>query len=434
MVKTCKRCGQSKAFGQFNQVATRTGKKYARNVCKKCQHARPPALVDGPALRAFEREVDAGYAALGAVPVEIDDAPTGKTFDTSDVVIEVADPITVVQEHRLKIKVRELEADKKRLIAELSDAQEYNDISTAAIDARGMAATIAPRERTSGLREATALVLASDWHIEEQVLPEQVQYRNRYNLEISARRMERFFQAARWATEHERQAFTIRDMVLWLGGDLITGYLHDDNRESNLLAPVDAISYAFNSVSAGIKFLLEDPQLERLIVPCNDGNHGRLTKDLRAATRTQNSLETMLYRHLQTAFANEPRIEFKIAASPRLYMDIYGRSVCFTHGDTVNYGGGVGGITIPINKAIARWETVQHADLVCMGHWHQYTQLRNLIINGSLIGYNTYAMKIGAPFEPPAQAFTILEPRRFNSVSMPLWVSDVEDDAQSEAA
>lgn len=333
----------------------------------------------------------------------------------------------VVETHRLKSKNAELAAQIRNLTSELADAQRMQEI---VMEARSVKiAPIKPRERRSGILEGTCQVLASDWHIEEEVKSAQVAGRNRYNLGISRRRMERFFEATRWGIEFNRQAFKIRDLILWLGGDLITNHIHADNVETNLLTPTEALAYAHTSISIGIRYLLEDAKLERVVVPCNDGNHGRLTDKMRSSGRTAMSLETMLYGFLAREFAKEPRVEFLIAEGSHLYYEVYGRTIRYVHGDETRYGGGVGGITIPVYKAMARWETVRHADLTVMGHYHQRTSLSDLIINGSLIGYSPYSLTIGARFEPPAQDMTMLDPRRFKGLSMPLWVSDRADDA-----
>lgn len=434
--KRCTRCGQTMPLSEFGTCGLGAqGQPLYRPSCRPC-------------TAAGHRERRAGYkqtleADTGGSSARSPDWPEdertqpGYTHTQNGYELPAVGPhesqpavekLDQVTEHRLRTRVRELESANRRLIADLSDAQAFADLHAQSIEERSTAATIEPREQASGLREGTALILASDWHIEEEVRPEMVVGRNRYNLEISARRMERFFQSARWGINYSRQAFQIRDAVLWLGGDFITNYLRDENLESNLLSPVEAIAYAFDSLSAGIRFLLEDTGLERLVIPCSDGNHGRLTKKPQVNTRQKNSIEWLLYHQLATAFAHEPRVEFKIAQGELLHLDIYGRTVRFTHGDAVQYQGGIGGITIPIYKALAGWATVRPADLTCMGHWHQYTQLRDLIVNGSLIGFSPFSIRIKARFEPPAQAFTILEPKRFNSVSMPLWVSDVADD------
>lgn len=331
-----------------------------------------------------------------------------------------------LDEHRLKRRVAELESRNKTLLADLDRAETLRDLASGAERARAMVKPIHPRERKSGLREGVALALASDWHVEEEVRPEQVAGRNRYNLDISRRRMERFFEAVRWSIEFQRQAFIVRDLVLWLGGDIITNYLHPDNVESNLLSPVQAIAYAQASISAGIRHLLADGKLERIIIPCNDGNHGRLTEKTRSATRAANSIEWLLYTMLAREFATEPRVEFLIAEGAHLYYEVYGRTLRFHHGDDIRYGGGVGGITIPVYKAVSRWDTVRRADLTVLGHFHQLHDLSDILVNGSLIGYGPYSLSIGARFEMPCQLFTMLDSKRFRASSVRLYVADKE--------
>jgi hypothetical protein len=336
-------------------------------------------------------------------------------------------------EHRLKTRCTSLEAQVRDLLGQLDNAQRVAEFRREASEHK--VDPIEPRERNRGpLREATALACASDWHIEEEVKPEQVAGRNRYNLEIAQRRMERFFEAVRFAIRFNRQIFKIRDLVLWIGGDIITNYLREEDVEANLLAPPRAIAFAVAHLAAGIRHLLEDNDLERIVIPCNDGNHGRLDGKgkIKHRTRADNSLEWLMYTMLAREFASETRIQFQIAAGEMLYLDIYGRTVRFVHGDIVHYAGGVGGVTIPLYKAVSRWDTVRRADLTVLGHFHQLTSLTDLIINGSLIGYSPYSLTIGARFEPPAQAFTILDPMRFKSVAMPLWVGDRSDDQQNQ--
>ncbi len=340
-----------------------------------------------------------------------------------------AEPLDLIDQHRLKSKNAELLARVKTLTSDLSDAKLMHDVVASAQAIK--VAPIKPRERRSGLLEGTCQVLASDWHIEEEVKPEQVAGRNRYNLDISKRRMERFFEAVRWGLGFNRQAFKIRDLILWLGGDFITNHLHPDNVETNLLSPPEALAYAHSSLVTGIRYLLQDKELARIVVPCNDGNHGRMTDKMRSASRCAMSLETMLYGFLAHDFADEPRVEFIIAQGSHLYYEVYGRTIRYVHGDEVKSGGGMGGILPPIYKAMARWQTVRQAALTCMGHHHQRLSLTDLIVNSSLIGYSPYSLSIGARFEPPSQDLTMLDPKRFKSLSMPLWVSDLSDDGVS---
>lgn len=337
--------------------------------------------------------------------------------------------LEAVVEHRLRGENRDLRARNEDLARQLAEGSEFNEIIKAALSTPMPRPRIAPRERKSGLREGTPLVLASDWHVEQEVKPEAVAHRNRYNLDISTRRMERFFEAFRWAVRQQRDTFKIRDAILWLGGDFIQNFLHEDDVENNLLPPLKAVLFLQAEMIKGLLYLLEDPEIEQFIIPMNDGNHGRTTKKMRSSTRTEHSLEVFLYAQLKLRFANEPRLKFIMPTSQFTFLDdVYGRTIRFLHGDVFKFAGGVGGITIPMFKALAQWEKVKRADLTCMGHWHQRICLPDVMVNGSLIGYDSYAMGGGFPFQHPVQSLRMLDPSRWCSSDIPLWVSETEDD------
>lgn len=420
---TCVACRQVKPPGAFG---FRKDRGNFRTACRDCEAAKERARYAAKVAAASEPSPAAPHVFVPRHPM-----PSAADFAAEQ---RAAAPpprreeqLEVVEEHRLRRRVRELEAQAKSLIADLSDARHVNDIAREAAQ-HVVEPVVVRREPRSGLREGTPLVLASDWHFEEHVRPEQVAGRNRFNLEIARARAVRFFQSMRWSIDWHRQVFKIRDCVLWLGGDLLTNYLHDDNVESNLLSPVEAIAELQTAIGAGLRYLLEDPEIERFVIPMSDGNHGRLTDRTRAATRVENSLEWLLYVNLAREFAHEPRLQFQLPAGLLTHLEIYGRTTRFTHGDAVKYAGGIGGITIPIFKALAGWETLRHADLTCMGHWHQMYNVPGLIVNGSLIGLSAYSVAIKARHEAPQQAFCMLDSRRFQTTSVPLHVSERADD------
>ena len=154
---------------------------------------------------------------------------------------------------------------------------------------------------------------------------------------------------------------------------------------------------------------------------------GNTTKFTHAKTRVENSYEFLLYRHLQQSFAHEPRVSFHIAAGSHLYLEVYEQTIRFHHGDDIKYAGGVGGITIPIRKALSSWSSFRHADLSVFGHWHQLLHGRDFVVNGSLIGFNEYALMIKAEYEPPQQAFFLMDSKRGRCCATPIWV-DSDDE------
>jgi hypothetical protein len=334
-----------------------------------------------------------------------------------------------LEDHRLAREVARLKSENAALLLRLDDATRIAD-HVQAVRADGTPVGVQRRERVFGLREATALALASDWHVEELVDPRTVNNLNAYDLSIAERSARRFFEGILWLIESHRSSFAIRDLILWLGGDLITGYIHEELVESNQLSPLGASRFARQLIAQGIRMLLAESDLEQIIVPCSYGNHGRTTPKSRISTGAANSYEHTLYHFLADDFANEPRVRFAIAGGELLYLPVYDMRVRFTHGDAIQYGGGVGGITIPVNKAISQWDKSIRADLTCMGHWHQFQSVSRTIVNGSLIGHGPYSVRIKAEYEVPRQAFALIDSRRGVCQSTPIWVR--EDDHERE--
>lgn len=257
-----------------------------------------------------------------------------------------------------------------------------------------------PPKATNG--EATVIALLSDTHIEETVKAATVNGMNDYNLDIAERRFRSYFTTLLQLIRIEQEATPINHLVLALLGDFISGDIHEELLETCSLAPMDAILKSEDWLVSGIQYLLDNSDL-KITLPCHSGNHARTTKKTRHATEAGHSVEWLLYHHLQRHFRHEKRITFRISPSYLSYMQIYDKTIAFHHGHNVKYGGGIGGITVSMNKAIAGWNRSRPADIYCAGHFHQVFDGGNFVQNGSMIGYNAFALAIKAPYEEPAQ-------------------------------
>jgi hypothetical protein len=274
-----------------------------------------------------------------------------------------------------------------------------------------------PKRKSS---ESTAFVLASDWHAEENVRPETINGRNSFNLAIAKRRIQRFYENVVYLIELQRKGTRIDNLVLCLLGDMMNGYIHEEYEENNELSPVETILWLYTEISAGLQYLADNGKLDRIVIPCCVGNHGRTTKKPRVGTMCKNSYEWMMYHCLAQRF---PQFEWQIADGYHTYVEVYGRNVRCHHGDAIKYQGGIGGITVPVIKAIAGWDKNIHADLDLFGHWHQMVAHRKFICNGSLIGYNAYALQIKADYEPPSQTFFLMEKDHGRTITAPIVLS-----------
>lgn len=281
---------------------------------------------------------------------------------------------------------------------------------------------ISPSVGGNGTNEATISFAIGDWHSEEIVNPNTINNKNTHNVEIHKERQERFWQSALKLYRLVRAGVKVPTVVLALLGDFITNELHDaDSAENNGLLPIDAMMLVEREIAGGINFLLNHTD-SHLVIDCHSGNHARTTKKVRIASERGHSLEYYAYAHLADKFKGEPRVTFRVNEGYHSFIDIYSVKTRFHHGHAVKYGGGVGGLTIPANKAIAQWNIETRADLDVFGHFHTSFDGGNFIANGSLIGYNAFAKFIKAAYEVPKQTMFVIDKKHGRTFTCPVYV------------
>ena len=308
-------------------------------------------------------------------------------------------------------KYKRLLADYERLQAEME----------AVVQLRRTPQTISIRHTKTGTNEATAVISASDWHMDEMVDPATVSGLNEFNPDIAIARTKKFFSNSIKLVRNAQRDARINTIVLAMLGDFISNTIHEELQENNSMLPAEAIWFAQNAIISGINFYLNHSKCN-IVVVCNTGNHGRMTKRIRFSTEQGNSLERYMYYNLALHFRGEKRVKFIIADGYHTYMDVYGYMLRFHHGHSIRFYGGVGGITIPVNKAIAQWNKARRADVDVFAHFHQYHNLANFVCNGSLIGFNPFALSIKASFEPPQQNFFLVHKGKGKGLSAPIWL------------
>jgi hypothetical protein len=272
--------------------------------------------------------------------------------------------------------------------------------------------------------DAIACVGASDWHIEEPVDPNKIHGLNKYDLGVAEARARKFFINSLKLAQGAARDSKISTLHASLLGDFITGYIHEELRESNLLGPGDAANFVLSLLDAGLRYWLKESDFN-LEIDAVPGNHGRMTLKPRIQNATETSLETFMYRALARGFIDEPRVRFNVAESKMVYRQFFERfTMRLVHGDAIKYNGGVGGVTVPILRKTAQWDRAVRADLTVLGHFHQLINGGSFIVNGSLIGYNEFAQEIGASPEEPRQAFWLVHARNGGQVALnaPVWV------------
>jgi hypothetical protein len=255
--------------------------------------------------------------------------------------------------------------------------------------------------------DATAILMLSDVHCEERVLPETVNGENDYSLDVCQLRMQELQERFLACLDHERNQADIRRVLIWLGGDFITGHIHPDCMEVAQLSPMNATRWIAERLRALIDAVAANA--ESVIVCTNAGNHGRSTEKNRIATELDHSWEQMMYFTLAREEPNK-NVSWQIAEGHLGYVDLDGFLVRTTHGHSIRFAGGVYGLALPASKAIARWDAGRKADLTIFGHYHSWGWLRGAryVANGSVIGHSPYAERVASP-ERPCQGMAIID-------------------------
>lgn len=269
--------------------------------------------------------------------------------------------------------------------------------------------------------EATAVALLSDWHIEEMVKSSTILYNNNYNLEIAKQRAEECFIGIVKLLKKEQLHQKIDSLVLALLGDFITGNIHQEEAPNLQLGVAQAVCFAEDLLIRGIQCILDNTNVN-ITCPCVVGNHSRITPKVYVSTEKDNSVETIIYYHLKKHFEGNKRFELIMPDGQERLVEIYGLNFLFCHGHAgFRYSGGVGGLYVPLRRAIMTRYNKQQIDTICMGHWHTYIQDSLFIVNGSMIGYSNFANFIKVAPEDPTQTFFLVDKRfRRRTVTVPI--------------
>jgi hypothetical protein len=270
--------------------------------------------------------------------------------------------------------------------------------------------------------EATAIVQWSDWHLDEEVKPGLVGGLNEYNQRVAQARSEKLFENTIKLTDTQRSSVDVQNMVLHFGGDFITNFLHPENEQTNTMGPMEAMEFAIDRLCTGISYLRKHGRFKNIIIVTNRGNHGRITDKMQYSNDYALNLETPIYCAVKREFRNDKNISWHINQGAISYFDVYGRTLRFLHGHQIRYKGGIGGLTIPLIKAILRWNETKKAFYTFICDKHTYSNpTPDSQVNGSLVGFNAMANELGCVFQPPLQSFTLLDSKRGVTIKAPIF-------------
>lgn len=296
---------------------------------------------------------------------------------------------------------------------------------------------VTPTKAATALHKTTGvpLIIASDWHHGEFVDPDQVAGMNSFNRKISKQRVKIFGDTILDLCFKHMTNPIYPGVVFCVAGDMITGAIHDDLRETND-GPVSLAVVEVEEMLIGMIKMLAD-NFGKVFVPCVPGNHARTTLKPRAKNKVFDSWEWVIYMHLEQWFRDDPRVTIHAPSEVDAHFAIYGHRFMLTHGDSLGVKGGDGiiGALGPIARGTLKVGSSEAKcgrdfDTLLMGHYHTYIGHNDaipVIVNGSLIGYNEYArLLLRAAPTRPLQSLTFIHPKRGITASWPIYLDSSE--------
>jgi hypothetical protein len=202
---------------------------------------------------------------------------------------------------------------------------------------------------------------------------------------------------------------------LMLGGDNLSGTIHDELIRTNDEPVNKSIFRCKNDIIQGI--LLAKRTYGRVWAVCVCGNHTRSTDKIEAKDFNQLSYDWLIYHLVAEHFANDPDVKFLISDAIDVVFDVFGTPWMLNHGFNVHGGQGIAGVDLPIALAVHKAREVESElgtgfKVYAYNHFHRTAFRGDRLGNGSVIGYNEFAMKIKARPEAPQQNWGIIDPRK----------------------
>ena len=324
--------------------------------------------------------------------------------------------------------VRDLTARLRDREAELTDLRRKLDLVTSIDQAKLLPPKwLQPPVSRKGSRGTVCLML-TDTHFGEVVEPAEVDFLNAYDDDIAALRLRAFSDKGIRLARDYMAGVTYDGCVLFIGGDIFTGTIHDELLETNSETLYESVVRWIEPLAAMLYQLAD--AFGKVHVPVTYGNHGRRTRKPRSKKRAQDNIEWLLYKVLERETRADKRITWQITDSADTIVPVYSTRYLLTHGDQFRGGSGIAGALSPLmlgshRKTRRAMASGRPYDVMVIGHFHQYLTLPGpVIVGGTLKGTDEYAYLGNFGYEPPRQAFWITAPERPVVLSGPIEVMD----------
>lgn len=217
----------------------------------------------------------------------------------------------------------------------------------------------------------------SDWHWGEVVDKNELNGTNEFNLKIAHARAKNLVETCISLLKSYTVNPNYPGVVLNLGGDMVTGDIHDELSQTNDAPIMPTLVDLFGVLVTCIERLADE--FGNVFVPCVAGNHGRNTRKPRHKQRAFTNFDWLLYQLLDKHFQGDRRVTFFIPDGADAMYKVHNHCYLLTHGDQFRGGDGVIGPLGPL--CVAPDTPVLMSDLT-------YRAAGDLKIGDSLVGFD----------------------------------------------
>lgn len=333
---------------------------------------------------------------------------------------------------KLRAARSELETQRTRAVEALGEADEARrELALYEADYSERPEWAKPPSEAEGSNRGTLVAFLSDTHYGEIVRADEMDDYNAYNLKIAEARTARFFERVIRIARSYFAGVEYDGIVLALGGDLVSGDIHDELTETNEATTYETVLWAVPKLAAGVEMLAEE--FGQVHVVSAPGNHGRTTRKPHAKKASANNADTLIAHLVARQLEGREGVTFNIPATADVRFEVYRWRFSMEHGEVFQKGfagsaeiGSLG----PVKRGTMRKLTQATAegksfDYNLVGHFHQYVPAASqaFVMNGSLKGYDEFARRHHFKPEPAQQALMVCTPERGITTQAPVFVA-----------
>ena len=287
-------------------------------------------------------------------------------------------------------------------------------------------------EGKRGREPQSVVAPLSDTHIGDNVDYNQMSSLNAYTIDIFNARLYGWASQILDLVDYRRSFAEIPELVVPLLGDMVSGDIHQELRETNQDNTMGQMIRGANLIAQALMFMA--PHFKTVRVPCVVGNHGRMTQKPPAKDKYVN-WDYMLYQWVAAFCREQSNIEFEIPKSFFHVFPVCNRNILIMHGDSMKGKAATGDVlrTLTNMRTVLQYRTgleeevssgqineegfngATFFDSAFMGHYHRIDEFDigtgEAHICGCMKGGDEYALNQVSVISKPKQLVTYWHPK-----------------------